>query len=120
MAPDSTTELKRAILSCLQPHKRVSFVHFERVLTPEFDVIGDRGMTYRQAKIIIWAGMTNLWIQALCELLTEQRIVFQTTSKLTYYQEGRALDLPLAHSWEETYRSFHWMPVTCSLSLAPG
>lgn len=98
---NETTELKRAMLSCLTPHKRVSFVELERVLTPEYEIIGD-------------AAMSNLWIRALSESLTEQKIRFHITDMLTYFQAGRALDLPIARSFERSYETWHWMPVTIS------
>ena len=80
------------------------------------DEKGDLALYHGKCEnIIFWVGLSKNLYQAITELLSEQRMVLNSTSTLVYLVDGRGLKLPLAKQLRQ-YKAPHWAPVT----LHPG
>jgi len=67
--------------------------------------------------ILIWAGVSAEFYDALADLVDREVIEYHPTSPLVYLMDGIHLDMPLAKG-PYRYKEPHWLPVT--LSRGPG
>jgi hypothetical protein len=68
--------------------------------------------------VVLWVGLTENLIQALVQLMAEEKIEARTANPLIYLADGGGLNLPIAKGINRKYKTPHWAPVVLNLSLA--
>jgi hypothetical protein len=60
--------------------------------------------------LLIWPNMSAAAVEAITELLAENKIRLQHGSPLSYLIDGATVKLPIAKSLRN-YRTMHWLPM---------
>jgi hypothetical protein len=82
------------------------------------DVKGSFALTLGHPNNVVWAGMSERFLDACKTVLDEKRVYPHPASFLAYMIDGGGLRLPLAKRPPKGgYRNEHWLP-TC-LRLVP-
>lgn len=102
-------EIKQVILDELQTKQGgITFAELNRR-------IPDRGTVswlYPEGdNIIIWANMSDDYMDALAELMKEYKIQIKPCAPFIYACDGEMMDLPLATK-PKKYKKPHWLPMT--------
>lgn len=96
----------------------VTFAELVRLLEPYAEVRGDLAIISPQdPNIIIWAGLSETFIDVLATLLRGHRICYAPASVLAYAIDGAISTLPVVkRPPKRGYKDLHWLPVC----LRPG
>jgi len=100
-----------------------SFVEISAALASAgFDPNGAYGLPHpADRNMVMWAGASDLLIDALNELLSAHLVHYKPTNPLVYLADGGALNLPLVkHPPQGGYRDPHWLPMVINYGPAPG
>src|SRR5262245_15005970 len=102
-----------AICAYVEDNGRVTFAELSARLSPFMETHGEHALE-RLPNLIVWAGMSQAFIDLIRDLLHKQRLMLSTASLWIYLLDGMALNLPLAKS-EREYKTPHWLP--CNLAM---
>ena len=91
----------------------VSMVELERVAGEHIEVSGDLAWApAAEPNLIIWAGMSQDFIDAVDLMRECERVEPTLTTPLVYTIDGKMLNLPVAQRPPKGgYKSEHWAPV---------
>lgn len=104
-------EIKEAFRYFIEQKDYVTFVNLIEFFESHIELKGDWYIAEPQnPTIILWKGMSEEFVNAIAELLKEEKIFIFPTSHLTYMADGGLLKLPLARSIRN-YKKPHWLPV---------
>lgn len=74
----------------------------------------------RDENVVLWAGMSQDFGNALAYLLSEELIELTPTEYLVYLCDGYVLDLPVAKRLRKKgFKSPHWLPVVLNPGKVP-
>ena len=108
-----TAALAKRIETFVKQRDFVTFAELVHHLGVEYPLEGELSLvTAGDRNLILWAGMSRLFYEAVVELLHGGQVVPQPTSILTYLIDGRSLTLRLAQRPPKSgYKKPHWLPV---------
>jgi hypothetical protein len=92
----------------------VSFAQLKKTFP---DVIGGRERALYPStheNLIVWVGLKQEAIEALCWLLQNDLLEMKPTSPLTYYIDGEVPEMPVAKATRQ-YKTPHWVPVVLNV-----
>jgi len=102
------TDLKAQIFQYVRERDRATFAEFSR------DIPGVKGEFEMRLNglenIVLWAQMSSDAVDALNDLLKEERLFMIPTGTLTYLIDGGSLTYPVAKS-ARNYKKPRWLPV---------
>lgn len=111
--------LADAIEAYIRQYDHVTFVELLSRLEPFADVRGDFGLELRD-NVVLWAGMSESFTDAIEQLRAEKRVWPTPTVWLTYMIDGGSLSLPIAKRIPKGgYKKPHWLPV-CLRVIEPN
>ncbi len=111
-APAKEGRIADAIEQYVRTYDYVTFVELGRRLKPYIEVRGDVALEIAP-NVILWAGMSQAFADAITELQQGKRIWPHPSSLLTYFHDGGALRMPIAKRIPKGgYKKEHWLPVT--------
>ena len=111
--------LEQAILRYVDDHRSASFAELSTRLgsvTPEghegFDMDGDYNLCLPgNSNLVLWSGMSELFITTVARLLDERVLRPEPTSHLVYLADGKYLQLPIVKKPPHGgYKKPHWLP----------
>ena len=105
------TELVDAIVTYVERKDYVTFAELQQDLAAQYDTTGMFALTLDHPTLVLWAGMSERFVDALTRALDANRIYLHPASVMTYWIDGGALNLPIAKRPPKAgYRSEHWLP----------
>lgn len=103
--------MKNEIFKLIQERGHVSFAELSDEIS---GFNGDLAMTHNE-NTVLWAEMSKEAITAIRELVDEKKIVGNRSSVLVYFNDGKALNFPIAKQIGHKYKKLHWLPMTFSV-----
>jgi hypothetical protein len=96
----------------------VAFVELENAFGEIADLKGHLAIYVGdKVNLLIWAGMSQVFVDALNELRERHTTTLGPTSILTYFADGKVLTFPLAKSARD-YKTEHWAPCVLNMKKA--
>jgi hypothetical protein len=103
--------LKEAIVEFVRERDWVTLVELQRHMGDYMETKGHIALEWAP-NLLLWGGMSQELVDLLIELNKEKRIVYYTTSALTYMADGGVVDLPVAKNMpKKGYKKPRWLPV---------
>lgn len=103
------------ILKYIEENAGTSFVEIERIFEKHnFDYKGELSlMSERYNNLVFWKGWNQNAVDILNKIIDTEMIIRRPTQVLTYYIDGKVLDMPVAQHY--MHRStVNWFPITFS------
>ena len=98
--------LKDEIYTLIKERNHVTFIELSEI----DGVKGDLVYGLIERNIIFWVNMSEEAIDAIQELLYEERVFFEPATQMTYLLDGGGLKLPIAKR-KLSYKSKRWLPL---------
>jgi hypothetical protein len=103
-----------AIEAFIEAYDHVSFAELRNRFGSYMEVAGRIAITMpNDPNILLWAEMSQVFADAVSNLLRDQRILPEPANPLVYFFDGGALRLPVVKRITKTPRKKEgWLPVT--------
>lgn len=111
--------LADAIEAYVKAYDWVTFPELERRLGPFVEVAGPLSLEIAP-NVILWAHMSEAFVDAVIELQDARRVWAWPASTLTYMIDGGMLKLPVAKRLPKAgYKKKRWLPVCLRIAAPP-
>jgi hypothetical protein len=110
--------IRTLILDLLAKRDYLSFAEIDRSLIEGgMPQKGNVSATHgRDPNLVYWCNMSQDYLDAIAELVTEKALFLHSATEWTYFADGVMLDLPLAKRIPANgYKNEHWQPVCLRL-----
>jgi len=101
--------LKDRILEVVDSFPGTSFAELERIFNEEFKGTSIFGL--RDQNIYFWINMNQEFINAMRELIKENKLKMEKCYIITYLMDGKCLTLPIAKRTGHVFTKPHWLPL---------
>jgi hypothetical protein len=109
-------EMAKKVIAYVKVNGDASFVNMQNVIGDE--ARGDLAYCIGR-NIVLWAGMSNAFCDALGLLRANKLLELNPTIRLTYMIDGELLNLPIAKRPKpEGYSKPHWIPCVLQFKAA--
>lgn len=105
------------MLQYIKLNKGTTFVELQNICGKES--LGDVEMYFEEQNIVMWSGVSQLFVDALN--IIKQKLTITTSPKthLTYLIDGKMLKYPMATKFKK-YKNPHWIAVVLNAKPEPG
>ena len=101
-----------ALAIYVETYRHVSFVELQQRLAPYMETSGDVELVMGGANLVMWAGMSQGFVDAVLQAERNGRIQWEPASVLVYLIDGAVPSMPVAKRVPKGgYKAPRWLPV---------